>query len=57
MNQNHTSNESVMESSWSRRRYMGFGIRYEKQVLGTLYLFASLNFEDQIFVRGRGCNT
>ena len=29
----------------------------EKQVPRTLYRFASLNFEDEIFVRGRGCNT
>ena len=55
--QNHTSSESVMGSSWSGRSYMGVGIKYEKQVPGTLYRFAFVNFEDEIFVRGRGCNT
>ena len=35
---------------------MGVGIRYEKKVPRTLYRLTSLNFEDEIFVRGRGCN-
>ena len=29
---------------------MGVGIRYGKQVPGTLYRFAFVNFEDEIFV-------
>ena len=45
-----------MGSPWTRRNYMGVGIRYEKKVPRTLYMFTSLNFEDEIFVRGRGCN-
>ena len=51
--QNHTFSESVMGSSRSGRSYMGVGIKYEKQVPRILYRFASLNFKDKIFIRGR----
>ena len=36
---------------------MGVGIKYDKQVPETFYSLAFVNFEDGIFVRGRGCNT
>ena len=39
------------------KKLHGIRIRYEEEISRTLHRFVFLNFEDEIFLRGRECNT